>query len=97
MKNNLHSPWSLATSGRFSAHQLQEQRKGTMIFCTCFAGGLRQVDIANPISPREALFYIPLPAEGRVTPQTNDVFVDDNNLIYTIDRFARLIILELTV
>ena len=94
--SELDSPWSRATPGRFGAHQFQEQRKGTMIFCTWFAGGLRAVDVANPLSPREAGFYIPAPAEGRAAPQTNDVFVDDSNLIYTIDRYAGLDILEFT-
>ncbi len=92
--SELDSPWSRATPGRFGAHQFQEQRKGTMIFCTWFAGGLRAVDVANPLSPREAGFYIPAPAEGRAAPQTNDVFVDDQNLIYTIDRYTGLDILE---
>ena len=91
--SELDSPWSRATPGRFGAHQFQEQRKGTMIFCTWFAGGLRAVDVANPLSPREAGFYIPMPAEGRAAPQTNDVFVDDNNLIYALDRYAGLDIL----
>jgi len=94
--SELDSPWSRATPGRFGAHQFQEQRKGTMVFCTWFAGGLRAVDVANPLSPREAGFYIPMPAEGRAAPQTNDVFVDDDNLIYTIDRYAGLDILEFT-
>ena len=92
--SELDSPWSRATPGRFGAHQFQEQRKGTMIFCTWFAGGLRAVDVANPLSPREAGFYIPAPAEGRAAPQTNDVFVDDQNLVYTIDRYTGLDILE---
>ena len=92
--SELDSPWSRATPGRFGAHQFQEQRKGTMVFCTWFAGGLRAVDVANPLSPREAGFYIPLPAEGRAAPQTNDVFVDDKYLIYAIDRYAGLDILE---
>jgi hypothetical protein len=94
--SELDSPWSRATPGRFGAHQFQEQRKGTMVFCAWFAGGLRAVDVANPLSPREAGFYIPMPAEGRAAPQTNDVFVDDDNLIYTIDRYAGLDILEFT-
>ena len=65
-----------------------------MVFCTWFAGGLRAVDVANPLSPKEVGFYIPLPAEGRAAPQTNDVFVDDNNLVYCIDRYSGLDILE---
>jgi hypothetical protein len=92
--SELDSPWSRATPGRFGAHQFQEQRKGTLIFCTWFAGGLRIVDVADPTSPREAGFYIPNPAQGRAAPQTNDVFVDSKDLIYIVDRYAGFDILE---
>lgn len=94
--SELDSPWSRATSGRFGAHQFQEQQCGTLVFCTWFAGGLRAVDVANPMSPKEVGFYIPTPAHNRAAPQTNDVFIDHNRLIYTIDRYAGLDILELT-
>ncbi|GGX24096.1 hypothetical protein GCM10007242_34440 [Pigmentiphaga litoralis] len=92
--SELDSPWSRATPGRFGAHQFQEQRRGTMVYCAWFAGGLRVVDVADPMSPREVGYFIPDPAEGRAAPQTNDVFVDDDNRIYMVDRYAGFDILE---
>jgi len=94
--SELDSPWSRATPGRFGAHQFQEQRRGTLVFCTWFAGGLRVVDVADPLAPREAGWFIPEPAAGRAAPQTNDVFVDDRARIYTVDRYAGFDILEYT-
>lgn len=94
--SELDSPWSRATPGRFGAHQFQEQRRGTMIYCAWFAGGLRVVDVADPSSPREAGYFIPHPAEGRAAPQTNDVFVDDRDRIYMVDRYTGFDILEHT-
>lgn len=94
--SELDSPWSRATPGRFGAHQFQEQRRGTLVFCTWFAGGLRVVDVADPLAPREAGYFIPEPAAGRAAPQTNDVFVDERARIYTVDRYAGFDILEYT-
>lgn len=94
--SELDSPWSRATPGRFGAHQFQEQRRGTMIYCAWFAGGLRVVDVADPSSPKETGFFIPHPAEGRAAPQTNDVFVDERQRIYMVDRYAGFDILEHT-
>lgn len=93
--SEMDSPWSRATPGRFGAHQFQEQRHGTLVFCTWFAGGLRVVDVADPSSPQEVGWFIPEPAAGRAAPQTNDVFVDDRRCIYMVDRYAGFDILEL--
>lgn len=92
--SELDSPWSRTTPGRFGAHQFQEQPKGTLIFCAWFSGGLRVVDVADPSTPKEVGFYIPKPGEGKACPQSNDVFVDDRNLIYLADRYLGLDILE---
>ena len=92
--SELDSPWIRATPGRFGAHQFQEQRHGTMIYCAWFAGGLRVGDVADPSSPKETGFFIPHPAEGRAAPQTNDVFVDERQRIYRVDRYAGFDILE---
>jgi hypothetical protein len=94
--SELDSPWSRATPGRFGAHQFQEQRRGTRVYCTWFAGGLRVVDVADPMAPREVGYFIPQPAEGRAAPQSNDVFVDDRERIYLVDRYAGFDILEPT-
>ena len=53
------------------------------------------VDIADPLAPREVGYYIPEPAKGKAAPQTNDVDVDDQGLIYIVDRYAGFEILEL--
>jgi hypothetical protein len=94
--SELESPWSRATPGRFGAHQFQEHTKGgaTLIYCAWFAGGLRIVDIADPSAPREVGHFIPEPAAGKACPQTNDVDVDGQGLIYAADRYNGLDILE---
>lgn len=82
---------------RFGAHQFHEKPHGTLIFATWFSGGLRIVDLKNPSLPEEVGFYIPEPCGGFPTPQANDVFVDDKNLVYMVDRNCGLDILEYDV
>ena len=50
--SELDSPWSRAAPGRFGAHQFQEHMKDTLVYCAWFAGGLRIVDIADPLAPQ---------------------------------------------
>jgi hypothetical protein len=92
--SELDSPWSRAAPGRFGAHQFQEHMDGTLVYCTWFAGGLRIVDVADPAAPQEVGHFIPEPAAGKVAPQTNDVDVDPNGLVYIVDRYAGFDILE---
>lgn len=92
--SELDSPWSRATPGRFGAHQFQEHMEGTLVYCAWFAGGLRIVDIADPMSPREVGYYIPEPAPGKAAPQTNDVDVDRRGLVYIVDRYAGFDVLD---
>ena len=94
--SELDSPWSRAAPGRFGAHQFQEHMDGTLVYCTWFSGGLRIVDVADPSAPQEVGHFIPEPAAGKVAPQSNDVDVDRNGLIYLGDRYAGLDILEFT-
>jgi hypothetical protein len=89
------SPWSRA-SGRFGAHQFRERLDGTLVYLTWFAGGLRIVDVADPFKPKEVASFIPAPIDGHPSPQSNDVDLDENGLIYLIDRNAGLDILEYT-
>jgi hypothetical protein len=77
------------------AHQFQEVVHDSMIYCTFFSAGLRAIDIADPLNPKEVGYYIPGPAAGFAAPQSNDVFVDERGLIYLIDRIEGLDILEL--
>ncbi len=53
-----------------------------------------EVDIADPMSPQEVGYFIPEPAPGNPTLQTNDGDVDDRGLIYIVDRYAAFDILE---
>jgi hypothetical protein len=92
--SELDSPWSRAAPGRFGAHQFQEHMDGTLVYCTWFAGGLRIVDVADPSAPQEVGHFIPDPAAGKIAPQSNDVDVDENGLVYLVDRYAGFDILQ---
>jgi len=92
--SELDSPFSRAAPGRFGAHQFHERMDDTLVYCTWFAGGLRIVDIADPLAPQEVGYYIPEPAPGQPGPQTNDVDVDRRGIIYLVDRGPGLNILE---
>ncbi len=76
------------------AHQFQEHMRDNMVYCAWFSAGLRIIDVSDPASPREAGWFLPEPADGFPAPQSNDVDVDDNGLIYLIDRVNGLDILE---
>jgi len=90
--SELDSPWSRV--GRFGAHQFQEHMSDTLVYATWFSGGLRIVDIADPMQPREVGHFIPEPSGGFSGPQSNDVDVDGRGLIYLLDRNQGLDILE---
>ena len=94
--SELDSPWSRATPGRFGAHQFQEHMipGDTRVYCAWFSGGLRIVDVADPLAPQELGYYIPQPAAGKAAPQTNDVDVDERGLVYIVDRYTGFDILE---
>ena len=94
--SELDSPWSRAAPGRFGAHQFQEHMKDTLVYCTWFAGGLRIVDVADPLAPCEVGHFIPEPAAGHAAPQTNDVDVDARGLVYIVDRMVGFDVLEFT-
>ena len=59
-------------------------------------GGLRVIDISNPLPAEEVAHYVPSPAKGFHSAQTNDIFVDPKGLIYLIDRNNGLDIVKLT-
>lgn len=90
--SELDSPWSRI--GRFGAHQPAEHMSDTLVHAAWFSGGLRIVDIADPMLPREVGHYVPEPAAGQASPQSNDVDVDERGLIYLLDRNVGLDILE---
>jgi hypothetical protein len=82
--------------GRFGAHNLHENRTGPSfrssktVFATLFNAGLRAYDLSNPFAPQEIAHFIPEdPANSRVNcAQINDVFVDENQIVYCVDRFS---------
>jgi hypothetical protein len=93
--SELASPY--ASAGRFGAHQYREKLDTTLVYVTWFSGGLRIVDVADPLWPKEVGHFIPEPASGFSSPQSNDVDVaDDTGLIYMIDRNVGLDIIEFT-
>lgn len=91
--SEMDSPWS-RSGARFGAHQYHERLDGTLVYATWFAGGLRIVDVKNPAEPEEVGHFIPEPVGGTDAPQSNDVCVDENGLIYLLDRVNGFDILE---
>jgi hypothetical protein len=89
------SPYS-CSGGRFGAHQYQEHFDGPLLFATWFSGGLRAVDFSDPARPEEVGFFIPDPSAPGKNVQSNDVDVDARGLVYLLDRFGGLDILEFT-
>jgi hypothetical protein len=92
--SEVDSPFSRASGARFGAHQFCERLDGTIVYAVWFSGGLRIIDVADPLAPKELGHYIPEPADGRKAPQSNDVALDDNGLIYMVDRWVGFDILE---
>ncbi len=88
------SPWVGEPGVRFGAHQFREKLDGTLVYATWFAGGLRVLDLADPLLPVEVAHFMPEFPKGRA-PQSNDVDVDENGLIYLLDRNNGLDILEM--
>ena len=80
-----------------------------LVFGTYFNGGMRVHDITNPFQPKEVAWFIPdEPEHGRELAallarpipgmNINDVYVDENRLIYAADRqWGGVYILELTL
>ena len=90
------SPWVGEPGVRFGAHQYREKIDGTLVYATWFAGGLRVLDLADPLMPVEVAHYMAETPDGSA-PQSNDVDVDDSGLIYLLDRNNGLEILEMTL
>jgi hypothetical protein len=83
--------------GRFGAHNLHENhplptalRSDDLVYGAYFNAGVRVHDVSNPWAPKELGYYIPAAPEGSRfdAAQMNDVYVDENGLIYAIERFT---------
>ncbi len=92
--SELDSPFARVPGTRFGAHQFYERMSDTLVFAVWFSAGLRVIDMANPIAPREVGHFIPEPVGNRPAPQTNDVVLDARGLIYIIDRHMGFDVLE---
>jgi hypothetical protein len=82
--------------GKTGCHQPVETITGNEVPVAWFANGLRIIDISNPRSLREVAFFVPDAPRGHERPSSNDVYVDERGLIYLIDRFSGLNIVERT-
>lgn len=92
--------------GRYGSHNLHENRPGPafrssdLVFGTYFNGGVRVHDLTNPFQPKEVAYYVPEAPEGSRAGavQINDVYVDENRIVYAVDRFTGgLYVLELDI
>jgi hypothetical protein len=96
----------LTRGARFGAHNVHEnheqptcaQLRNTTLG-TFFNGGVRVFDVRNPLRVEELAYFVPTTPAGSHLPtsQINDVFVDENKLIYVGERISGgLYILEYT-
>jgi hypothetical protein len=92
--SELDSPFARTPGARFGAHQFHERMTGTLVHAVWFGGGLRIIDIADPMAPREVGHFIPDPVGGHAAPQSNDVMLDARGLIYMVDRHVGFDVLE---
>ena len=92
--SELDSPFARTPGARFGAHQFHERMAGTLVFAVWFGAGLRVIDVADPLAPREVGYFIPDPVGGRPAPQSNDVVLDQRGLVYIVDRHVGFDVLE---
>ena len=90
--------------GRFGAHNVHENQPAptsmqdeTLIYGTFFNAGVRIFDTSNPFQPEEIAYFVPQKLDDASSVGINDVYVDENGIIYAVDRVkGGLYILELT-
>ena len=69
-----------------------------LVFATFFNGGIRVFDITNAFQPQEVAYFVPPIPAGAEANSINDVHVDENGIMYVVDRIkGGLYILELTI
>jgi hypothetical protein len=83
--------------GRFGAHNIHQNRPDATaahltktVVGSFFNGGVRAYSIENPNAPVEIGYLVDAPPPGNATHtiQINDVYVDENGLIYANDRLS---------
>lgn len=81
--------------GRFGAHNIHENvprptawHSDQVVIGAFFNGGLRAYDISNPYQPQEIGHFVPPapPRSPKGAIQLNDVFVDEREIVYAVDR-----------
>ena len=90
-------PDGAAQPAMMGCHQPSERFHGTVIPFAWFANGLRLVDVADPLAPKEVGYYEPDPPQGYEMVSSNDVTVGPSGLVYLLDRQRGLSIIECTV
>jgi hypothetical protein len=89
--------------GRFGAHNVHENQPAatsmqdeTLIYGTFFNAGVRVFDTSNPFQPKEVAYFVPPQVDSNPVG-INDVYVDENAIMYVVDRVkGGLYILEMT-
>jgi hypothetical protein len=87
----------ITAPGKIGAHQPAEQVYDNIIPVTWFSAGLRVLDISNPYAPEEIGYYVPFPGSSQKAVMSNDIFRRDDGLLFLIDRYDGLEILELEI
>ncbi len=82
------------TPERSGCHQPTETITSTEIPIAWFNQGLRLIDFANPHAPKEIAHFCPPPKNGQKLIASNDVDVDDRGLVYVLDRWGGMHIVE---
>ena len=78
---------------RYGPHNLHENRVGSyrserFVYVTYFSAGLVVYDLEDPEAPRIAGHWQPDAPPGQAAPQTNDLFVDSDGLVWLTDRYG---------
>ena len=90
--------------GRFGPHNVNQEihlpdveKPGNLIYLTYFNAGLRAVDVADPLRPKEIGCFVPELPDDQQAIQSNDIGADDDGRLYLIDRWGQgMHILEYT-
>lgn len=87
-------PEKTPAQGRFGAHNLHEYPPGQaalrsfdVVAGAFFGLGVAVYDFSSPLRPRELGHFTPgTAADGSVTGQLNDIYIDDRAVVYCVDR-----------
>jgi hypothetical protein len=76
---------------RYGPHCFHENRQGSyrserLLFATYFNAGLRVYDLTDVEHPVEVAHWVSEAPEGSAAPQSNDLFVDGDGLVWVTDR-----------